>query len=90
MVEQAQIRGIKAVYLKFVFFYLQARVQVTDINDTPPRFSKNFYSVDVPEDIQLDATVITLTFTDDDTLGGLKLTLNPEGSVNLRIDQNGE
>ena len=76
--------------LNIVYLYFQARVRVLDENDTPPRFSQNYYSKNVREDVELASTVATVTVTDDDTIGGLQLTISDGNDGSLRIYPDGE
>ncbi|XP_053399963.1 cadherin-related tumor suppressor-like [Mercenaria mercenaria] len=66
-----------------------AHVELQDINDTPPRFSQNYYTVDVDENVQTDFIVTRVAVYDDDSLGGLQLTLNVGSDINLKINQDG-
>ena len=70
--------------------YFQATVRVLDENDTPPRFSQNFYREIVREDVKLASTVAKVTVTDDDTIGGLQLTISDGNDGILRIYPDGE
>ena len=70
--------------------YFQAAVRVLDENDTPPRFSQNFYREIVKEDVKLASTVAKVTVTDDDTIGGLQLTISDGNDGILRIYPDGE
>lgn len=66
--------------------YFQARVTVQDVNDTPPRFSKTFYEVNVDENVHSGFVVTTLPVYDDDENGGLSLTIENLGDINLKIN----
>lgn len=79
------------ILTRVVFICLfQAHVELLDVNDTPPRFSQNYYTVDVDENVQPDFVVTRVAVYDDDSLGGLQLTLNVGSDVNLKINQDGK
>ena len=61
-----------------------------DENDTPPKFSQNYYTQNVPEDVKVAATVAKVTVSDEDTIGGLQLTITEGGDGNFRIHPDGE
>lgn len=56
----------------------------------PPRFSQNYYTVDVDENVQPEFVVMRVAVYDDDSLGGLQLTLNVGSEVNLKINEDGK
>lgn len=74
------------VRIKVIYVYFQARVTVQDVNDTPPRFSKSFYEVNVDENVHNGFVITTLPVYDDDENGGLSLTIENPTDVNLRIN----
>lgn len=68
-----------------LLYSFQARVTIHDENDTPPRFSKSFYEVNVDENVHTGFIVTTLPVYDDDELGGLSLTIEEPADSKLKI-----
>ena len=48
---------------------------VQDLNDTPPKFSRNLYTESVSEGITTGTKVATITVTDEDSTGQLNLII---------------
>ena len=61
-----------------------------DENDTPPKFSQNYYTQNVPEDVDVMARVAKVTVSDPDTIGGLSLTITEGDDGKFRIYPDGE
>lgn len=65
------------VNLFFIIFtyLLQVAVTVQDLNDTPPKFSKNLYTESVSEGILTGTKVATVKVTDEDSTGQINLII---------------
>ena len=61
-----------------------------DENDTAPKFSQNYYTKNVPEDVEATATVAEITVSDADTIGGLQLAITEGDDGNFRILPDGK
>jgi hypothetical protein len=73
------------------FVFLQAKVQVTDVNDNPPRFAARRLSISLSEDRRLDSQPILIAqATDDDSpqFGPLKYELVEQSKPYFSIDSN--
>ncbi|KAL4230607.1 Protocadherin Fat 4 [Mactra antiquata] len=66
--------------------FITAHVDLIDVNDTPPRFTKNYYTADIDEDVRLDFPVIRIPVYDDDSLGGLQLSIDTNEGLKIRQD----
>ncbi|XP_076446003.1 cadherin-related tumor suppressor-like [Babylonia areolata] len=63
----------------------QATVTLTDVNDTPPRFSPSVYNVSFPESEVKDGSVLKVGWTDPDTKGRVQLQLQGPGSESFDV-----
>lgn len=76
------------IYVLFYFLSFQAHVELRDLNDSPPRFTQNYYVADVDEDVRSEFPILKIAVYDDDSLGGLQLSLDT--NEDLKIRQDGE
>ena len=53
-------------------------MDVTDINDEPPRFSQRFYSLRVREDTSVNSRFTVVTATDEDEGSNAELTYSAD------------
>ena len=65
-------------------------MRLTDVNDTPPRFSPSVYNVSYPEHQDNDPSVVRVAWTDPDTTGQVQLNLQGDGSHKFDIQNDGE
>ena len=68
----------------------QATVTLSDVNDTPPRFSPSVYNVSYPEYQDNDPSVVRVGWSDPDTTGLVQLRLQGSGSDKFDIQTDGE
>jgi hypothetical protein len=60
-------------------------VTVQDLNDTPPKFSRNLYTESVSEGITTGTKVATITVTDEDSTGQLNLIIKTGSEICKKI-----
>ena len=58
------------------------RVVVNDVNDNPPMFSQDVYSISLPENLQFPSYVATIMCTDIDADDDIEITAIVQGNTN--------
>ena len=73
-----------STYQYYFYLFLQVLIDVLDINDNAPSFTKSTYSAVVPENVPIGTDVITMTATDPDEGEGGEIIydLSNEGEAN--------
>ena len=64
---------------------IQVRVQVTNLDDNPPRFGRPFYPLSVEQFTLPDTTLLNVTASDPDMLGNVTFALRGADSMSFRI-----
>ncbi|VDI43616.1 Hypothetical predicted protein, partial [Mytilus galloprovincialis] len=65
-------------------------VTIQDLNDTPPKFSKNLYAETVSEGTATGTRVASVVVTDDDTTGQVSLVIRSGSDGKFIINNSGE
>ena len=60
---------------------IKLNIQLEDVNDNKPMFSKSFYQVGITADIEFDESILEAYVIDMDTTGSLKLAINQASLV---------
>ena len=58
------------------------RVVVNDVNDNPPMFSQDIYSISLPENLPIPSYVSTIVCTDSDADDDIEITAIVQGNTN--------
>ncbi|RDD47003.1 Protocadherin-like protein [Trichoplax sp. H2] len=68
------------------------RVQILDVNDSPPRFAEQYYTATVAENVETGYVVTTVTATDEDSSENTKLSyffIKGNHDSRFAVDNNG-
>ncbi|KAL5011815.1 hypothetical protein ScPMuIL_010366 [Solemya velum] len=68
---------------------VQAYVTLTDKNDTPPKFSQNFYFEEVQESVLVGTSVARVHVEDPDLSGHIQLTIKSGNEETFTIEEDG-
>ena len=66
------------------------RVVVNDVNDNPPMFSQDIYSISLPENLLIPSYVSTIVCTDSDADDDIEIIAIVQGNTNNRFTISGD